>query len=79
MLGYGLYPPLSLDWHFPPAEFIVALRLWLGIPVFSEADPALSAAINLLTVLVTTLLAAAMDLCALDVIMPYVTLFIMHY
>ena len=23
----------------PPAEFVVALRLWLGIPVFSEMDP----------------------------------------
>ena len=29
--------------------------------------------------LVTTLLAVAMDFCALDVVMPYVRIFIMHY
>ena len=33
------FPQLGLA--LPPAEFVVALRLWLGIPVFSEADPAL--------------------------------------
>ena len=34
-----LSPQLGLA--LPPAEFVVALRLWLGIPVFPEADPAL--------------------------------------
>ena len=34
-------PSPQLGPALPPAEFVVALRLWLGIPVFSEAGPAL--------------------------------------
>ena len=34
-------PSPQLGLALPPAEFVVALHLWLGIPVFSEADPAL--------------------------------------
>ena len=31
-------PSPKLGLALPPAEFVVALRLWLGIPVFPEAD-----------------------------------------
>ena len=31
-------PAPQLGLAIPPAEFVVALRLWLGIPVFSRAD-----------------------------------------
>ena len=31
-------PCPQLGLAIPPAEFVVALRLWLGIPVFSDAD-----------------------------------------
>ena len=34
-------PSPQLGLALPPAEFVVALRLWLGIPIFPEADPAL--------------------------------------
>ena len=34
-------PSPQLGLALLPAEFVVALHLWLGIPVFSEADPAL--------------------------------------
>ena len=32
-------PSPQLGLAIPPAEFVVALHLWLGIPVFSEMDP----------------------------------------
>ena len=39
MLGFKWYIPCPQLWlAIPPAEFVVALRLWLGIPVFSDAD-----------------------------------------
>ena len=74
VLGYGLYPPLSLDWHF-----LLLNLLWLFASgweylYFQKLILLYAAAINLLIVLVTTLLAAAMELSTLDVIMAHVTL-----
>ena len=42
-LAYALLralPSPQLGVALPPAEFVMALCLWLGIPVFPEADPA---------------------------------------
>ena len=61
-----------------PAEFVMALHLWLGIPVFPEADPALCSCHQLVSDHFGDHLIGC-SLCALDVIMPYVTLFIMLY
>ena len=73
MLGYGLYSPPSLDWHFLLLNLLWLFACGWEYLYFQKLILLYAAAINLLTILVTTLLAAAMNLCALDVIMPFVT------
>ena len=76
VLGCRFYHPLNLGLAIPPAEFVVALHIWLGILCFWRQILPDAVAINLLTILVITLLAAVMDPYILDVIIPYVILFI---
>ena len=74
-----ILPAPQLGLAIPPAEFIVALRLWLGIPVFSRVDFFLSSFHQLVDCFGDHLIGSGHGPCGSDIIMPSVILFIILY